>query len=133
MNSTAVASSNTPDFKAVSSVLTDYIDGTANGDPDQVRNAFHPDFNLYTVNDNDSLWVRSGEKYISNITPGKKSKRVGRIISMDIEGNAASAKVEIVMPGWRIYTDYFLLMKYQGSWKIVQKSYSWRAVPAGKG
>ncbi len=115
----------------ITSTLMDYIDGTANGDPAQVRRAFHPDFNLYTVNDADSLWIRSGAKYIDGIKVGEKNTRQGRIISIDVEGNAAMAKAEIVIPGWRIFTDYFLLLKYQGTWKIVQKSYTWRAWPKG--
>ena len=111
----------------------DYIDGTANGDPEQVRRAFHPDFNLYTVNDGDSLWIRSGAKYIAGIKVGEKNTRQGRIISIDVEGNAAMAKAEIAVPGWRIFTDYFLLLKYEGAWRIVQKSYSWRAWPKESG
>lgn len=111
----------------ITATLMDYIDGTANGDPEQVRRAFHPDFNLYTVNDADSLLVRSGTKYIEGIKPGGKNTRQGRIISIDVEGNTAMAKAEIVVPGWRIFTDYFLLLKYEGAWRIVQKSYSWRA------
>lgn len=118
-------------FELVTETLNHYIEGTANGEPERLKIAFHPDFNLYTIQ-NDSLRIRSGKKYVSNIKPGKKSSRVGRIISIDIEGNAASAKAEIVMPGWRIYTDYFLLLKYEGSWKIVQKSYSYRPIPVKK-
>lgn len=113
----------------IATTLMDYIDGTANGDPDQVRRAFHPDFNLYTVNDADSLWIRSGAKYIEGIKVGEKNTREGRIISIDVEGNAAMAKAEIAIPGWRIFTDYFLLLKYESAWRIVQKSYSWRAWP----
>jgi hypothetical protein len=105
-----------------------YIDGTANGDPDLVRKAFHPDFNLYTINA-DSLQIRSGEKYISNIKKGEKNSRIGKIISIDFEKDAAIAKAEIAVPDWRIFTDYFLLLKYQGTWKIVQKSYTWRPYP----
>ncbi|MEM7036390.1 MAG: nuclear transport factor 2 family protein [Bacteroidota bacterium] len=119
----------TTDLAQITATLTDYIEGTANGQPERLRRAFHPDFNLYTVTDEDSLWVRDGEKYISNVKPGKKSNRVGRIISIDHENFAATAKVEILIPGWRIFTDYFLLMKYEGSWKIVQKSYTWRPIP----
>ncbi|MFM9951905.1 MAG: nuclear transport factor 2 family protein, partial [Saprospiraceae bacterium] len=92
---------------------------------------FHPDFNLYTVTQ-DTLWIRSGEKYIANVKAGEKTSRIGRIISIDYEKDAAMAKAEIVIPGWRIFTDYFLLLKYQGSWKIVQKSYTWREYPEGK-
>lgn len=119
----------TEELPLITATLMDYVDGTANGDPDQVRRAFHPDFNLYTVNDADSLWIRSGEKYIAGIKAGEKNSRQGRIISIDVEGNAAMAKVEIAVPGWRIFTDYFLLLKYEGRWRIVQKSYSWRAWP----
>ena len=63
----------------------DYIEGTANGEKDRLRKDFHPDFNLYTVTTEDSLWVRSGKNYISNIKKGEKSNRIGRIISIDYE------------------------------------------------
>lgn len=116
------------DTQLITETLLDYIEGTANGEPDRLRKAFHPAFNLYTVN-KDSLWIRSGEQYIANIKVGEKSNRQGRILSIDVEKDAAMAKAEILVPGWRIFTDYFLLLKYEGSWKIVQKSYTWREVP----
>ncbi len=114
----------------ITNTLMDYIEATANGEPERLRKAFHPDFKLYAVSDTDSLLVRSGEKYIANIKPGEKANRIGRIISIDFEKDAAMAKAEIVVPGWRIFTDYFLLLKYEGSWKIVQKSYTWRPFPS---
>ena len=107
--------------------LMDYIEGTANGEPDRLRRAFHPDFNLYSTTKEDDLRIWKGEDYIKGIKPGKKNNRKGRIISIDREGITATAKVEIVIPDWRVFTDYFLLVKYQESWKIVHKSYSWRA------
>ena len=48
----------------ITATLMDYIEGTANGEPESLRRAFHPDFNLYTVT-NDTLWIRSGEAYIN--------------------------------------------------------------------
>jgi len=111
------------EIKKITATLMDYIEGTANGEPDRLRKAFHPDFNLYAVT-NDSLRIRSGEKYISLFTLGKKSNRIGRIVSIDFEQDVATAKAEIVVPNWRIFTDYFLLVKYEGSWKIVHKSYT---------
>ena len=116
------------EFEFIAAIIQDYIDGTANGEPEKLRHVFHPDFNLYTVSE-DSLRIRSGEQYIAKITPGEKANRIGRIISIDFEKDAAIAKAEISVPGWRIFTDYFLLLKYQGSWKIVQKSYTWRPFP----
>lgn len=113
----------------ITETLMDYIDGTANGEPERLRRAFHPDFHLYTVTGKDSLRIRSGAKYISNFKEGEKSNRIGRIISIDFEKNTAIAKAEIVVRNWRIFTDYFLLLKYEGSWKIVHKSYTWREYP----
>ena len=120
------------EIQQITETLMDYIEGTANGETDRLRKAFHPDFNLYTVTQEDSLRVRSGEKYISNIKVGEKSNRIGRIISIDYEKDAAIAKAEIVIPNWKIFTDYFLLLKYEGSWKIVQKSYTSRLFPKTK-
>jgi hypothetical protein len=120
---------NQSDIEQISETIMHYIEGTANGEPERLRKAFHPDFNLYTVNEQDSLRIRSGEKYIANIKPGEKTNRIGRIISIDFEKDAAMAKAEIIVPNWRIFTDYFLLLKYEGSWKIVQKSYTWKEIP----
>ena len=117
------------DIEQITETLLDYIEGTANGEPDRLKKAFHPDFNLYTVTEKDSLRTRSGEEYINNIKEGEKANRIGRIISIDYEKDAAVAKAEIIIPNWRIFTDYFLLLKYEGSWKIVHKSYTWRAYP----
>ncbi|MFK7774976.1 MAG: nuclear transport factor 2 family protein [Saprospiraceae bacterium] len=119
------------EIEQITTTLMDYIEGTANGEPARLRKAFHPDFNLYTIT-SDSLRIRSGEKYISNIKEGEKSNRIGRIVSIDYEKNAAMAKAEIVIPNWRIFTDYFLLLKYEGSWKVVQKSYTWKEYPEKK-
>ena len=113
------------DLELVRETLLDYIEGTANGQPERLRKAFHRDFNLYTVA-KDSLWIRSGEVYISNVKVGEKVNRIGEIVSVDIEKDVAVAKVSIIVPGFRRFTDYFLLVKYGGAWKIVQKSYSWR-------
>lgn len=116
------------EIEQISSTILDYIEGTANGEPERLRKAFHPDFSLYLVTEKDSLKIRSGKEYISNIKQGEKANRIGRIISIDYEKDAAIAKAEILIPNWRVFTDYFLLLKYEGSWKIVQKSYTWRPI-----
>jgi len=116
------------DLEQITEILLDYIEGTANGQPERLRKAFDPNFNLYTVA-KDTLWIRSGEQYISNIKTGEKTNRIGSIVSIDIEKDTAIAKAEIVIPNQRIFTDYFLILKYQGNWKIVHKSYSWRELP----
>ncbi len=124
----AQTSNSKSEIEQISETIMHYIEGTANGEPDRLKKAFHPNFNLYTVS-NDTLWIRSGENYISGIKEGKKSNRIGRIISIDYEKDAATVKAEIIIPGFKIFTDYFLLLKYEGIWKIVHKSYTWREIP----
>lgn len=128
----AQTESSKSEIEQITETLMNYIDGTANGNLDKLKKAFHPNFNLYSVTTKDSLRIWIGKDYVGNIKEGKKSNRIGRIISIDFENDAAIAKAEILIPKWRIFTDYFLLLKYEGSWKIVHKSYTWREIPENK-
>jgi CubicO group peptidase (beta-lactamase class C family) len=113
------------EVELITATLNDYIEGTANGQPERLHRAFHPDFNLYFVG-NDSLRTWSGKEYISNIKEGAKNDRKGKIISINFEKDAAIAKIEIDIPSRkRLYTDYLLLLKYEGQWKIIHKSFTY--------
>ncbi len=117
------------ELEKINETLYNYIDGTANGEPERVSKAFHSALNLYHVN-NDSLVTWGGQGYINNIKPGRKSNRIGRVVSVDYENDAAMAKIEILMPARkRIYTDYLLLLKVEGQWKIIHKSFTFRNYP----
>jgi len=112
------------EIENINKPLLDYIEGTANGEPDRLKRAFHPDFNLYFVK-NDSVNVWSGKGYVSNVKQGRKSNRIGKIISVDYVNDAAIAKIEIDMPDRkRLYTDYLMLLKVKGEWKIIHKSFT---------
>lgn len=114
------------ELKKINKVLLDYIDGTANGQPERVRDAFHKDLKLYHVK-NDSLVVWEGTNYVNNIKKGKKTGRIGRVVSVDYENNAGVAKIEIDIPYFkRIYTDYLLLLKVNGKWQIIHKSFTFK-------
>ena len=108
----------------VRATLHDYIIGTSNGETERITKAFHPDLNLYTVRA-DTLVKRVGKEYIQLFEPGKTNTRVGEVLMIDIENDAAVAKVEISFsdrPG--AYIDYFLLLKVEGHWTIIHKSYT---------
>lgn len=113
------------DEESVKAVLMDYIDGTANGEIGRIENAFHAEANLYYVG-NDSLKKRASKKYIGYFKEGQKNGRLGHIASIDVSNNAAVGIVKIDMPKRkRRYTDYMLLLKTGGKWKIIHKSYTW--------
>jgi len=117
------------EIEQINSVLYDYIDGTANGEPERLKRAFDENFNLYFVRE-DSLQVWSGKQYVANVKSGQKSNRIGKVLSIDFEGNAAVAKIEILMPSRkRIYTDYLMLLKVNKQWKIIHKSFTFKNYP----
>ena len=117
------------ELELITATLMNYIDGTADGDAERIKKAFHADLNLYTVEDG-SLSARSGQKYISYFEDGEKRNRIGSIVSIDYENDAAMAKIKVIMPGAkRIYTDYLLLLKVEGEWKIIHKSYTFVPYP----
>lgn len=108
----------------ITATLMDYIEGTAEGQPNRLINAFHKDMNLYSV-ENDTLKVLSGTTYTGYYRPGQKRNRIGKIISIDFVNDAAIAKLEIDYPSRKtLYTDYLLLLKVKGRWKIIQKGYT---------
>lgn len=118
------------DLELITQTCMDYIEGTANGDPERIRRAFHEDLNLYSVDKEGGLSTRSGQKYISFFEDGEKRNRIGSITSIDFENDAAMAKIKVVMPDMkRIYTDYLLLLKLNGQWKIIHKSYTFETYP----
>ncbi len=117
------------EMELIRATLMDYIEGTADGDADRIRRAFHKDLNLYVV-EGDTLRERSGQQYISYFEDGKKRNRIGNIVSIDHENDAAMAKIRVDMPGSkRLYTDYLLLLKIAGEWKIIHKSYTYVPYP----
>ena len=108
----------------VRATLHDYIIGTSNGEPERISRAFHSDLNLYTVKDG-KLSQRAGNEYIQLFKPGKMNSRIGEVLMIDIENDAAIAKVEISFSDRQdSYIDYFLLLKVEGHWTIIHKSYT---------
>ena len=44
LNTYAQTSPEKSDFEQITETLMDYIEGTANGEPDRLKKAFHPDW-----------------------------------------------------------------------------------------
>lgn len=114
------------DLELITKTLTDYIEGSTQGQPDRLKTAFHADLNLYYVR-NDEIKVWSGDAYIADTKEGKPTGELGKIISIDYENNAAVAKVQITNPNNPIpYVDYFMLLKAKGKWTIIHKMFTKR-------
>ena len=114
------------EFELIHATLTDYIEGSTDGQPERLKTAFHPDLNLYSVKDG-KMKIWSGKDYILDTKEGKPTGEKGKIISIDYENTAAVAKVQIAKPGsLYAYIDYFMLLKIEGKWTIIHKMYTSR-------
>lgn len=112
----------------ITQTLTDYIEGSTEGQPDRLKKAFHKDLNLYYVKEG-GLRVWSGKDYILDTKEGKPTGESGKILSIDYENDIAVAKVEISHPKAPApYIDYFMLVKLSDGWKIVHKMFTKKAM-----
>lgn len=110
---------------AVRVPLENYIKGHATGDGEFMKKAFHTDGSLIFIRDG-KYTTRSFADYIAGFT-GKpaadEAKRKRWIESVDVVGNAATAKIILDYPAAKL-TDYMSLLKINGEWKIVNKIFT---------
>jgi hypothetical protein len=116
---------NAADEAEVRAALQHYLLGHATGDGGHFRVVFHPDSKLY-FNRDGKFSMRTSEDYIAG-APGKpaadEDTRKRRIVSVDVTGDAAMAKVELDYPN-AVLTDYFTLLKVDGKWMIMNKIFN---------
>lgn len=120
----AVVQGQNAEEAAVRAALENYFRGHATGQAEHFRKIFHPDAKLFAVRDG-KYWQLTSEEYIAR-SPGKpaddEAKRKRAIEFVDINGNAAVAKVVLDYPTVK-FTDYMSLLKIDGEWKIINKTF----------
>jgi hypothetical protein len=110
--------------QAVRVPLEHYLQGHATGDGAHFRAAFHPEAKLFFIREG-KLSTRTSEEYIAGARgtpPADEAQRKRWIESVDIAGNAAVAKIILDYPTTR-FVDYMSLLKIEGEWKIVNKTF----------
>ncbi|HYO62501.1 MAG TPA: nuclear transport factor 2 family protein [Pyrinomonadaceae bacterium] len=109
---------------AVRQAIEHYFRGHATGQGEHFRKVFHPESKLFWVREG-KFTQRTSEEYIAGAA-GKpapdEAQRKRRIESVDITGNAAVVKVVLDYPRVR-FTDYMSMLKVDGEWKIVNKTF----------
>src|SRR5215207_7099115 len=104
--------------------LENYIKGHATGEGEYMRKAFHTEGNLIFIRDG-KFTTRSFTDYIAGFSGKPAADEANRkrgIESIDIAGNAATAKIILDYPTTR-FVDYMSLLKIDGEWKIVAKTF----------
>ena len=102
--------------------LEAYLQGHATGDGAFMRKAFLPTAHIEGIRDGKFLsWT--ADEYIAGFKgtpPADEAQRKRWIDSVDVSGNAAMARVTLDYPSGT-FTDYFVLLKVDGEWKIANK------------
>ena len=109
---------------AVRAAIEHYFRAHATGLGEHHRKVFHPDARLFAVRDG-KYWTLTSEEYISRASgkpPADEAERKRAVEMVDISGNAAVARVVLDYPDVK-FTDYMSLLKIDGEWKIVNKTF----------
>lgn len=115
--------------------LENYLQGHATGNGEFHQKAFYPESRLLFVREG-KLTQRTSAEYIKG-SGGKpaadEANRKRWIEKVDVVGNAAIGKIILDYPN-TYFVDYFALLKIDGEWKIVNKSFQAqpRATPTEK-
>lgn len=115
--------------EAVRKVVQQYVDGTYQGDVKALRDCFHPKavMNGYLQ---DQLLIGGPEPFFENIENNPSMAEAGapykgEITFVDVVGNVASVTIKETGFGRDMaFTDYFHLLKEQGEWKIISKTFT---------
>lgn len=104
--------------------LENYLKGHATGDGAHFKQAFHPEAKLFWYRDG-KLMTRTSAEYIAGAS-GKpaadEAQRKRWIESVKVTGNAGFGVVVLDYPQTR-FVDYMSLLKVDGEWKIVNKTF----------
>ncbi len=111
-----------PEEEAIRAAVGHYLQGHATGDSAHHEKVFHPESKLFWVRDG-QLNQRTSAAYIAG-APGSpaddEAQRQRHIAMIDVTGNTAVVKVVLDYPS-ALITDYFSMLKVDGSWKIINK------------
>lgn len=110
-------------------VLASYVHGAFNEqNTASMREGFHPKFKIHGVADG-KLSEYPIDTWIGAIDERKakpdyeRENWTHRFPIIDVTGDAAIVKIELLRDSTHVYTDYLSLLKLDGGWKITDKVY----------
>lgn len=115
---------------AVRTAIEGYLRSHATGEGSHVAAVFHPVLQMLWVA-NDTLARRTAGEYIGGfrgMPPADEAQRRRWIASVDVFGTAAAARVVLDYPTVT-FVDFFTLLKINGEWKIVSKTFASQPKP----
>lgn len=120
----------TPDERAIrQNIERYYFEGVRNSDTAAAHRAFHPVAQMHFIKDG-HLSSRTIPDWLAGIAqrapnPPRPDSFPRRVVSVDVSGTAATAKLRLDYED-AVITDYMSLLKVDGQWVIVGKIFDRR-------
>ena len=119
-------SMDTTNLMLIQQTVQYYFDGLYHADIEKLKKAFHQNSQVIGYFQGNFLF-ETLEQFIEFVRATPAPSRSGeeydmRIVSIDMTGNEAVAKVEDLYLGFR-FTNYLSLLNVDGNWLIVNKTF----------
>jgi hypothetical protein len=118
-HNTLFAQHSSDEYASITKTLNYYIEGGTNRDSATFAKAFMTDGQMIYMR-NDTVKIVPLKDFIAGMKPGEKAKRNCRITNIQLFGNAATARLELVYDEFT-FVDFMNLLKTKDGWKIVNK------------
>jgi hypothetical protein len=120
-------------YAEIAAALRPYFDGLYEGDAEKMREIFHPRCLLYSA-PQERLDVVELETYLARVKARPSPKSLGQarfdaILAITAAAEGAALATLRTARAPRLYTDYLSLLRVDGRWWIVAKTFSWIELP----
>ena len=112
------------DAEHIAAKINDYTEGCRTGDGTHLKAAFHPDARMFGAVGPDRYDIPIFGGMDEAVAHQPTVDHVARILSIDVEGDAACVKLAESGFWGQDFIDYFLLSRIDDEWHIVAKSFN---------
>ena len=112
---------NNDEHKRIESTIQHYINGAKSGKGNDMKPAFHIDATIFGYIGSDLFAGPIQKLFDWNDENGPATDIVSKIAQIDIEGSIATVRLESDNWTGHKFTDFFTLLKVDGTWKIMNK------------
>jgi hypothetical protein len=113
----------------VEAVIDCYLVGLYTGDVRKLRQAFHPNCQLHSLDSEGAVAALPRDAWLELVAQRQSPQAMGHareqeILSVDIANSKmAAVKLKFTVPQ-RCFTDFLLLLNSDEGWRIIAKSYT---------
>jgi len=110
------------DLQLIENTINHYFNGMINHDSKSIEKAFHPTASM-KWNDKEYMEVNAVNALSDYLNSSDPVKVKTNIVAINMVGDAANAQLQLEYETF-YFVDFMHLMKIEGEWKIISKTYT---------